>query len=294
MLPALSPNARGILAMVAGMAVFTANDATMKLALVKLPVGQATAVRGVIALTLSLGLVVGMGHWSQIRTIARPIVALRAICETLGALAFFTALKGLTLADLVAITQSSPLNIAAYCAVSGLAPMGPRRWAAVLVGFIGVLIVAEPVGHSDPMMGVALLAAAFVAARDIVTRKIPAGIPSMLVLCSTSLAVLIGGLVMGASETWQPLDLRSLGLLATAAVLVNGGHFLLIVAFRGVDMAVVSPFRYSVMIWAIIAGYLVFGTSPSAMTLAGAALIAGSGLYTVHRERVLARRAAGT
>jgi drug/metabolite transporter (DMT)-like permease len=294
MTPTPTQNRRGIIAMVAAMAVFTANDTAMKLALVQLPVGQAMAVRGLFALVICFALIFASGHAGKVKMLVRPVVVMRAAFEATGAIAFFTCLKLLPLADVVAITQATPLIIAAYCAATGLAQMGWRRWAAVIVGFSGVLVVVRPGASAfDPTMLVAVVAAMLVAARDITTRAIPSGIPSMVVLFSTSVAVLLSGGALGATETWVPLDRTSIALLGAASLLVTLAHYCAITAFRDVDVAVVSPFRYTVLIWAIVAGMLVFGEYPNGLTLVGAALIAGSGLYTVHRERIQATAAAG-
>lgn len=93
-------------------------------------------------------------------------------------------------------------------------------------------------------------------------------------------------------ESWKPVSIGTIAMLGVAGVCVAVGHLCAIIAFRGVDVAVVSPFRYSVMLWATLAGFLVFGDVPDAAAFTGAALIAGSGLYTVHRERIRAAEAA--
>lgn len=294
MSPAHHQNRRGILAMVIAMAVFTTNDTAMKLALREFPVGQAMLVRGLFALAITVTVVTASGHLDKLRLLLRPAVILRAGFEAVGAVMFFTCLKRLALADLVAITQATPLIIAAYCAATGIAPMGWRRWAAVLTGFAGVLLIVRPGGSGfDPFLGVAVLSATFVAGRDLATRQIASEIPSTVILVTTSVAVLAIGAALSATEEWVPLRPGPVGLLAFASVFVSLGHFFAIVAFRDVDVAVVSPFRYSVMVWAVLAGLLVFGEQPSAATLAGSTLIVGSGLYTIHRERLRAKAISG-
>ncbi|WP_406856952.1 DMT family transporter [Alsobacter sp. KACC 23698] len=286
-------NRRGVLAMLAAMAVFTTSDALMKLVRTALPPGEVVFVRGLFAVLFSVALLVGMGHVRDARRVLAGPAALRAGVEAIVALCFVTALGHMALADLTAIGQSSPILIAVFCAVTGLEPMGWRRWAAVLTGFAGVLLVVRPTGESfDVYTLVALLSAVFVAVRDLVTRRIHPSVPTAAVLAATSTAVCAAGAVLGLAEDWiAPTPAQWAGL-GGAGLAVALGHLCVITAFRGVDVTVVSPFRYSVIVWAILAGAAVFGEIPDATTLAGATLVVGSGVYTVHRERIRARDAA--
>jgi drug/metabolite transporter (DMT)-like permease len=112
------------------------------------------------------------------------------------------------------------------------------------------------------------------------------------VLVATSTTVCVAGLAMAAVEDWVSPSATQWAGLAGAGLAVALGHFFVITAFRGADVTVVSPFRYSVIVWAILAGATVFGEIPDALTLAGASLVVASGVYTVHRERIRAREAA--
>jgi drug/metabolite transporter (DMT)-like permease len=137
-----------------------------------------------------------------------------------------------------------------------------------------------------------VLSAVFVAVRDLVTRRIHSSVPTAAVLVATSTSVCVAGAVMGLAEDWTRLSALQTAGLAGAGLAVALGHLFVISAFRGVDVTVVSPFRYSVIIWAILSGAVVFGEIPDVLTLAGAALVVASGVYTVHRERIRARDAA--
>ena len=283
--PTPAQNRRGILAMVASMAVFTANDTFTKLARVDLPVGEVLFIRGIFAGLVSLALVVAFGETRKLHLALRAPVLARAGMEVAVAFTFILAIGHMPLADLTAILQTTPLLIALYCALTGIAPMGPRRWAAVLVGKPG----AAGIGLETAL---ALASAVLVASRDMVTRRLDPAIPSVVVLCATSVIVAAAGAALSMVETWKPVSGGTVAMLGVAGVCVAVGHLCAIIAFRGVDVAVVSPFRYSVMLWATLAGFIVFGDVPDAAALAGAALIAGSGLYTVHRERIRAAEAA--
>jgi drug/metabolite transporter (DMT)-like permease len=172
--------------------------------------------------------------------------------------------------------------------------VGWRRWAAIAVGFAGVLLVVKPNPAAFNVYAViALLSAVAVAGRDLVTRRIGADVPSIVVTLSTTTAVGLAGALIGLTEAWQPLKSREIALLAAAAALVTLGNLCIIVAFRRADVSVVSPFRYTIVAMAIVLGYLVFGELPDLLGGAGIVLIAASGVYTIHREQVRLRQARG-
>ena len=136
--------------------------------------------------------------------------------------------------------------------------------------------------------------AVLVAVRDVMTRRMPVAVPSLMLTLTTTLGTMAGGIAMlAAGQSWQPLTTPVLLILAGAALLVLIGNFAIIEAFRDADISAVSPFRYSVILWAGILGFSVFGEIPTALSLVGLALVIASGLYTVHRERVRRREEAG-
>jgi drug/metabolite transporter (DMT)-like permease len=288
--PTAADNRRGILALTVAMAFFVSNDTLTKLASETLPPGEIMTIRGVFASLLAMGLAAWMGHAGRWRLLLQRRVMVRAIIELLVAVAFLSALGHMALGDLTAVMQASPLITALICALSGLEPMGWRRWLAVIAGFAGVLLVVRPTGESFGWASwTALGASSLVAARDLVTRQIRSEVPTVLVLVATSVVVMAGGLLLIPVETWAAPSPRIATELAFAGLFVAAGHYFSIAGFRNTDVAVVSPFRYSIILWAGLFGFLVFGERPDLTALLGAAVIAASGLYTVHRERVRAR-----
>lgn len=283
-------NRRGIAALVAAMAFFATADTLMKVARANLPTGEVMVVRGIFAALCSIGLVIAVGEARRAAMALRPSVLTRGLLEMLVACLFVTAIGHLPLANLTAISQSAPLMIAVYLALTGSESMGWRRWASAIVGFLGVLLVVRPGGEGFNMYtGLAVACAMFVAARDVYTRRIPSGIPTVLILVVTSLSVTVGGAVLSLFDPWLPIPPRDLLLLALAGVFVTGGNFFIIAAFRGVEVGVVAPFRYSIILFAGFSGFVVFGDIPDALAVLGACLIAGSGVYAIHRERMRSR-----
>ena len=279
--------------MIAAMTLFAGNDALLKLASTSLPAGQIMAVRGVFATVLTIGIVIAAKQLAHLRSVAAPIVILRAVLEATVAFLFITSVAVLPLANITAILQATPIIMTVMAVAFGLERVGWRRWSAVIVGFVGVLLIVRPTPTGvDAYALIALATAALVAGRDFATRAIGAHIPSIMITFSTSVGVCLAGFILGIPEDWQPLAPRELSILVTAALIVTAGNFAVITAFRNTDVSVVSPFRYSNVPSAIILGLVIFGDFPDLLALGGIALIVASGIYTLHRERVRAREAA--
>jgi drug/metabolite transporter (DMT)-like permease len=286
-------NRRGILAMLMAMSFFIVNDTLLKLASATLPPGQIMAVRGVFATAMALCIVAAMGQLGGIRKLASPFAVLRACLEAVVAFLFISSLSHLPIAIITAIVQSTPLIMTAAMVVLGMERVRWRRWSAIATGFVGVLVIVRPGPEGLNVYAlVALVTAVLVAGRDLATRFVPSDVPSTVVALASTAAVGLAGVLAGIGETWPPLGGREMAYILGAGVLVTLGNLANIMAFRGTDVSVVSPFRYSVILWAIVLGIMVFGELPDPTAFLGIALIVGSGVYTIHRERVRQREAA--
>jgi drug/metabolite transporter (DMT)-like permease len=286
-------NRRGILAMLAAMFFFITNDTLLKLASATLPPGEIMAVRGVFATAMAFAIVATMGELKSIRKLASPLALLRAGLEAVVAFLFISSLPHLPIAIITAIVQSTPLIMTAAMVILGMERVRWRRWSAIAVGFIGVLVIVRPGPEGLNVYAlVALVTAVLVAGRDLATRFVPADVPSTVVALASTAAVGLAGAAAGLGETWPPLGAREMAYIVGAGILVTLGNLANIMAFRGTDVSVVSPFRYSVILWAITLGVVVFGELPDPTAFLGIALIAGSGVYTIHREQVRQREVA--
>jgi drug/metabolite transporter (DMT)-like permease len=253
------------------------------------------AVRGLFATAMALSIVAATGQLGKLRKLASPFGVLRGGLEAVVAFLFISSLPHLPLAIITAIVQSTPLIMTLAMVVLGLERVRWRRWSAIVVGFLGVLVIVRPGPEGLNIYAFAALAAAvLVAARDLATRFVPADVPSTVVALVGTAAVGLAGLLAGLSETWPPLAARELSYILGAAVLVTLGNLFNIIAFRDTDVSVVSPFRYSVILWAILSGLVIFGEWPDATALIGIALIVASGVYTIHREQVRQRETVRT
>ena len=297
-MPPLSDNLRGAGFMLLSMAGFVINDTLVKLASDEIGLFQLIFVRGLMA-TVLIALLAGW-HGALRSRIGRrdgKVLGLRVVGELSATCLFLLALVNLPLANVTAILQSGPLAITLAAALFLGEPVGWRRTAAILVGFLGVLAIVRPGAESFTLYSLAAVASVgFVVLRDLSTRQFSPGMPSLLVVLTTSVAVTLLGGAVSAFLPWEQVSGRVLVLLAAASVAVTIGYFFGVKAMRVGEVAVVTPFRYSVLLWAILLGYAVWGDLPDAMTLVGAGLIVASSLYSFHRERRIGRpeQAAGT
>lgn len=277
--------------MTTAMAGFAFSDACMKLLGESLPLFQALFLRG-CGTTLFLGLLAwGAGQ-------ARPglgarswgLVGLRAVAEMRAAWFFITALFQMPLANVSAVLQSLPLAVTLAGALVLGEPVGRRRLLAILVGFGGVLLIVRPgaEGFGWPALH-ALASVGCVTVRDLIARRIPPAVPSLLVAAVTAGAVAAFGGAGSLFVDWAPVGGREALVLLGAMGFVMVAYVCSVAAMRAGDLAFVAPFRYASLLVSIVLGVLVFGTVPDGLTLLGAAIVVATGLFTLMHERARPR-----
>ena len=275
---------RGVVLMTVGCVLITVNDMVMKMLSGSYPPGETIFVRGVfVSIPIALLVYRGGGlHTLRVTNVRGQLLRALTLCASM--FMFITSLRYLPLADAVALTFAGPLILTAVAPWALGERVGWRRRSAVAAGFAGVLIMLAP--GQDGLRWAALLplgTAVFEATRDIVTRRLVVTESSVsLTAFSTGLVTL--GALATAGHGWQPMSPGDAGLLALAACCMGIALFLMAEAFRHAEATLVAPFRYSSVLWAMIAGWIVFGDWPSPTMLAGAGLVVGSGLYILHRE----------
>lgn len=280
-------NTRGILAMSAAVFFFIFNDALIKIAAETVPAIQAIGVRGIFAtLWVMLALAV-TGAWRQLGGVAHPYVLLRGALEAASSIVYLIALFHIQFAIATAINLSTPLIFTALAVLLLKETVRWRRWSAVIVGFLGVLLVIQPrPGDIDVWAWVVLFATVLGACRDVLGRYLPARVPTLVVSFASAAAVALVGCAWTFVEGWQPMTAREIGLLLVSSLLLAAGYQSLVIALRsGAEFSVIGSFRYASILWALGIGYVVWGDVPNALALAGIAVIVGSGLYILHRER---------
>lgn len=285
----LSDNSRGILLMCASMLAFTVNDTLMKAVTADgMPLFQAILLRGIFS---ALGLLViaarspgGLRLLPQGRD--RLYLSLRTVGEVLSTATFLIALTHMPLANLSAIMQSLPLAVTLAAAVVLKDPIGWRRLSAILVGFVGVLMIIRPgAADFDIWSVIGLVSVGGVVLRDLSTRFFTPNLASTTGAIWAAVSVLLMGALMTAIEGWQPVSLFGLAETIAAAGFIIVGYLCAIKVMRVGELAVVAPFRYTSLLFAIFLGWLLFGTLPDGMTLIGGGIVVASGIYMLVRER---------
>lgn len=270
--------------MIGGGLLLTMNDGVVKWLSGDYQVGQILTFRGAAAVILITGVLLWRREFNIFEVRYPKVQLLRAVLMIASTFLFVNGLRLMPLADTVAIAFVGPIFVTALAPILLSERVGWRRWSAVLVGFAGVLIILRPGG--DGLHWAALLpagAALCGACRDLLTRGISHGEASGTTLFYSTLGVALAG-AMTAPFGWQTPALADLGLFVVAGMLLSIAHFLHIETFRFAEAAVVTPFKYSALLWAMAIGFLVWGDIPDNRTLLGAALLIGSGLYIFHRE----------
>ncbi len=286
-------NRRGIMLMTLAMAGFALEDLFIKLAAQSLPVGQILAVLGTGGTAIF-----GVAAWRRGDALVsrefllRPVV-LRNLGEAVAAVGIVTALALTPLSSAAAILQATPLAVTAGAALVLGEDVGWRRWCAIGAGFVGVLMVVRP-GFEGfaPASLFAVMAVAALAVRDCATRVTPIRVATMQLSAWAFATLVPTGLVLVAlspSAMWVPTPEAALWV-GGAMLFGPIGYYAITAAMRLGDLSAVTPFRYLRLVFALALGAAVFGERPDGWTLAGAATIIGSGLYTLSRETRLRRR----
>ncbi len=210
----------------------------------------------------------------------------RGFCVVGSSMLFVYGVRSMTMAQATTISFLSPLLITILSIPLLGETVGPRRWAAVAAGMIGMLIVVRPgLGGFDPAALFGVASAFCWALALIITRKISSSDPPQTtVLWSASIGTAVLTLILPFQAVWPTP--KQYGLSLVLGILASGGQWLVILAHRIAPASLLAPFFYGQLLWVTVLGFLVFRNLPDTFTLAGAAIIVGSGLYTAHRERV--------
>lgn len=279
---------RGIAFTIVGGALLTANDAVLKWLTGDYPVGQLLFVRGLFVLLAISLFAWRSGGFALIRFNSFKAQSIRAGFAITSGFCFITGLSFLPLADAIAITFAGPLFITALASPLLGETVGWRRWMAVIIGLFGVLVMIRPTSEAVQLAALFPLAASLAGAlRDITTRRISAQETSMSILCFSTLAVILFGLCT-LPFGWSSVSFKDIGLMGLSGIFVGGAHFLLIERFRWAEAALLAPFKYTNMIWAVIFGFVLWGDLPDSWTLSGAGFVIVCGLYIARREALTA------
>jgi drug/metabolite transporter (DMT)-like permease len=293
---------RGALCILAAHLLFTGMSALVKELGGRVPFVEIMFFRSAFALPV-VGLIVARsGGWRLLRTRRLPGHLWRALTGTLAQGCSFFALTVLTLGEQSALGYTTPLFVTILAIPILGEQVGRHRWSAVLLGFVGVLVIAggQGVFHAaGPVGTLAILGTAaavaqglFSALTTLLVRQLSATETSTTIVLWQSL-LMTGITLLALPFFWATPSLADLGLLVLVGLVGGVAQWLLTEAYASAQVSALGPYSYAALVWSIALGWLVWGDAPSASMLAGAALIVVAGLYILHRELVRRRAARG-
>lgn len=284
-------NIRAMGLMVLAMGFFAAGDGMIKL------IAQSIS-RGQVMFFMGLGGAMVFGALCRRRSTPilsplffRPVILTRNIAEVVAAVCFFTAFTLAPLSTVAAIVQAVPLIITLFAALVLKEQVGPRRWTAVFLGMLGVLIILRPdTSGLDPALVLAVFGTIALSVRDLASRLAPPEATTPLLSLYAFGCLIPAGLVLSASaEGFQPITSSIAWQLAIMNVFAISGYFCVTHSMRIGEVSAVSPLRYTRLPFAAFVGFVLFSEVPDAATLIGSALVIGSGLFVMLRETRLKR-----
>jgi drug/metabolite transporter (DMT)-like permease len=274
----------GIGLMLISVSLFSVNDAVGKWLVAAYPVGEALLIRSLVALALVAPFVWRQGV-SAFTAAPRPrLQVLRAAISTTEVVCFFWSVGTLPLADVITFYLAAPIYVTALAPVALGEHVGWRRWAAVLVGFAGVLLALKPSGAalSAPAL-VALTGSLLYAGLLILTRVLRNTANAVLVSSQIASTGVFG--LLAAPFGWVTPPPGDFALMVLFGVLAMGGLACLNLALKRTAASVVVPYQYTMIVWGVVLGLLIFGDKPRAHVIAGAGIIIAAGLFIFFREQ---------
>lgn len=286
-MPTRASNLRGIIYMVLASGCFTINNALLKLAVLELPPLEALFLRAAMAIVLGLPVLIATTSAASLRHMLERRVLARNVVECAAAIAFVFAVANAPLADITALLQLTPMLVLLGAVVFFGDRVGGATVALIVVALLGALLVAQPGSNGfQPYVLFGLLSAALSAGRDLIGRKVDAGIPALAVAVGLSVVSVVGlGALMLAFEHWVTPSFAELLLITGASAFLTLAQLLLFLSFRVAETRAVVPFFYTGTLWALLIGALVFGTLPNAVAAIGICLIAASGVLVLLLDR---------
>jgi drug/metabolite transporter (DMT)-like permease len=279
-------NLRGILFMLLAMAGFALEDLFIKLLSSHLPVSQILFILGfsgtAVFLVIALLTHAPILHRDLLN---RPVIV-RTLCELFAALFFTSAIALTPLSSVASILMTTPLMVTMGAAIFFGEKVGWRRWTAIMIGFFGVLLILRPGFDSFmPASLLAVIATIFLAVRDLATRTMQIDISTTTVSIYAFFAMGISGFFAMPffSAMVIPYSIEIVYLISAVFVGVIG-YYAIVLATRNGDVSVISPFRYSRLVFAMLLSIIILRERPDLLTLSGAAIIVASGIYSFIRE----------
>ncbi len=280
----LSPMAVGVLMMLAGMFLFASNDALGKWLVSSYSVGQVLLIRSLAAFVILLPFIMRFG-WRQLVRLDRPgIQALRVVLATAEVFCFYYAVRHMPLADTMTFWLASPIYVALLAPFFLGETIGALRWVAILLGFVGVVLVLAPAGGLFGWASVVAIAGSLCFALMMITARFLRGTPDVALVFWQLVGAAVAGALAAPTGWIMPVAL-DWGLLALVGVVAMGAHICVNRAMKMADAGLLAPLQYTLLLWAVILGWMFFDDVPRAGMLVGAGVIILAGLILILPER---------
>jgi S-adenosylmethionine uptake transporter len=276
----------GILIMLAGDFLFALNDAMGKWLVTSLPVGEVLLVRSIGAFIV-LGPMIARQGMSDLIHVEHPrLQLLRVVLTSMDIGLFYTAVAYLPLADVMTFYMAGPIYVAAASHIFLGERIGWRRWLAILVGFVGVVIALKP---SSAMLSLpsifGLIGSAAFAMTLVLNRVLRSTTDATLVTWQTIAILLIGAVLSLGS--WRAPSMLDLGGMLLVGIVASGGHLMITRSLKLAPASLLAPLQYTLLLWAFIFGFVFFGDLPETQVLIGSIIIVLAGLFIFHRKKVV-------
>lgn len=277
---------RAVWVMLVAVALFALMDAGLKTLSERYPPFQVATLRGAASLPLVLAWSLATVGWKPLLRVRWPLHLLRGAIGITMMASFVYALKRMPLSTAYTIFFVAPLLITAMSVPFLGERVGPRRWIAIAIGLIGVLVVLRPTGEGMiSLAGLAVLLAAFGYAVSAITVRVLARSDSNQAMVVWLLALMALGSGALAWPDWQPIRHDDLWLIAAIGVVGALGQYAITLAFRHGEASLLAPLEYTALVWGVLLDATIWGVLPDSATWIGAAIIVASGLYLIRRER---------
>ncbi|MEJ1119190.1 DMT family transporter [Phyllobacterium sp. CCNWLW109] len=287
--PEASTARTGILLMLLGMLMFSLNDVMGKWLVSTYSVGQVVFIRSIAALVVLAPFIWFNGPKKIVQVDQPWTQAARVILSTAEVFAFYFAVIYLPLADVMTYWLAAPIYVAAISPFILKEPVGWRRWSAIILGFVGVIIALEPSSQALTPQAVISIFGSIAFAFMLLLGRTLRSTPDTTLVFWQIIGAGLAGLAWICFE-WTPVTMRDLLLLGLLGIVAMLAHVLVNRALKLADAATVAPLQYTLLFWAILFGWMVFGDVPRMSMLVGSGFIIASGLFIFFREQQLKRQ----
>jgi drug/metabolite transporter (DMT)-like permease len=277
----------GIVLMLTGIFLFSVNETLGKWLVATYSVGQVLLIRSAAALIVLAPFIWREGA-RPFREAPKPgLQVTRVLFSTLEVVGFYWAVAYLPLVDVMTFYLAAPIYVTAISALFLREPVGWRRWSAVIIGFIGVIIALRPTSASWSVPALVALAGSVCFSFLLLVTRHLRGTSDTVLVTGQTVTALIFGIVL-APLHWVPPTLADTALLALLGVVAMIAHVCVNRSLKFAPASVVVPYQYSMIVWGIVFGFIVFGDVPEIAMLLGAAIIICAGIYIFIREQARA------